>query len=37
MERIVRDVRALHFHPLPKRRQSVLSGRVALGLDPVTE
>ena len=35
MERIVRDVRAMHFHPLPLRRQQLFSGRVALGLDPV--
>ncbi len=35
MERIVRDVRAMHFHPLPVRRQQVFSGRVALGVDPV--
>ena len=32
----VRDIRAVHFHPLPARRQQVFSGRVALGLDPVT-
>jgi acyl-CoA dehydrogenase len=35
VERIVRDVRAMHFHPLPTRRQREFSGRVALGLDPV--
>lgn len=35
MERLVRDARALHFHPLPARRQREFSGRVALGLDPV--
>jgi len=35
LERIVRDVRAMHFHPLPVRRQRELAGRVALGLDPV--
>lgn len=35
MERIVRDVRAIHYHPLPTRRQQILSGRIALGLDPV--
>jgi len=35
MERIVRDVRAMNFHPLPIRRQQVFSGRVALGQDPV--
>jgi len=35
MERIVRDVRAIHYHPLPARRQQSFSGRVALGFDPV--
>lgn len=35
MERIVRDVRAFHFHPLPERHQRHFCGRIALGLDPV--
>ena len=35
IERIVRDVRAIHYHPLPLRRQQIFSGRVALDLDPV--
>lgn len=35
VERNIRDVRAMHFHPLPSRRQHILSGRVALGFDPV--
>ena len=35
MERIVRDVRAMHFHPLPVRRQQIFSGRMALGYEPV--
>jgi acyl-CoA dehydrogenase len=35
MERIVRDVRAMHYHPLPVRRQQVFTGRIALGYDPV--
>ena len=35
MERIQRDVKACHFHPLPYRRQFEFSGRVRLGLDPV--
>lgn len=35
MERIVRDVRAMHYHPLPARRQIQFSGRVALGFDPI--
>lgn len=35
MERIVRDVRAFHFHPLPERIQQSFSGRLALGLEPI--
>jgi alkylation response protein AidB-like acyl-CoA dehydrogenase len=35
IERIVRDVRAMHYHPLPVRRQQQFSGRIALGFDPV--
>ena len=35
IERILRDVRAMNFHPLPIRRQQVFSGRQALGLDPI--
>jgi acyl-CoA dehydrogenase len=34
IERIVRDARAMHFHPLPASRQREFAGRVALGLDP---
>lgn len=35
MERIVRDSRAMHFHPLPVKRQQIFSGRLALGLNPI--
>ncbi len=35
MERIQRDVKACHFHPLPYRRQYEFSGRTCLGLDPI--
>ena len=35
MERIVRDIRALHYHPLPLRRQQIFSGRVALGFEAI--
>jgi alkylation response protein AidB-like acyl-CoA dehydrogenase len=35
MERIVRDMRAFHFHPLPERIQQAFSGRVALGMEPI--
>lgn len=34
LERIARDIRASHFHPLPLRRQQMFSGRVACGLNP---
>ena len=36
MERIQRDVKACHFHPLPYRRQYEFSGRTCLGLDPIS-
>jgi alkylation response protein AidB-like acyl-CoA dehydrogenase len=36
MERIVRDIRAIQFHPLPEKHQQLFSGRIALGLDPVS-
>jgi alkylation response protein AidB-like acyl-CoA dehydrogenase len=35
LERLLRDVRGAHFHPLPEKRQVVFTGRVALGLPPV--
>ena len=35
MERIVRDVRAMHYHPLPEKRQQIFSGRRALAMDPL--
>ena len=34
-ERIVRDIRAIQFHPLPEKHQQLFSGRIALGLDPL--
>lgn len=37
MERIVRDVRAFHFHPLPERVQQNFSGRLALGFEPIEQ
>jgi acyl-CoA dehydrogenase len=37
VERIVRDIRALHFHPLPERIQRNFSGRLALGLEPIEQ
>lgn len=35
LERMLRDARAGHFHPLPRKAQLLFSGRQALGLDPV--
>ncbi len=35
LERIVRDMRAIQFHPLPEKHQQLFSGRIALGLDPI--
>jgi alkylation response protein AidB-like acyl-CoA dehydrogenase len=35
LERLVRDIHAAQFHPLPAKRQHRFTGRTALGLDPV--
>jgi alkylation response protein AidB-like acyl-CoA dehydrogenase len=35
LERLYRDVHGSLFHPLPRAKQTKLSGRVALGLPPV--
>jgi alkylation response protein AidB-like acyl-CoA dehydrogenase len=35
LERLLRDVRAGHFHPLARKPQIEFSGRLALGLEPV--
>jgi alkylation response protein AidB-like acyl-CoA dehydrogenase len=35
LERLLRDVRAGHYHPLPAKQQVAFSGRLALGLDPI--
>lgn len=36
LERLMRDVRAAPYHPLPEKRQHEFSGRIALGRDPIT-
>jgi alkylation response protein AidB-like acyl-CoA dehydrogenase len=36
LERMLRDVEAAPYHPLPEKRQHLFSGRLALGLDPIT-
>jgi len=35
LERLLRDVRAGHFHPLPAKQQIRFTGRRALGLEPI--
>lgn len=35
LERLLRDVHAAQFHPLPEKQQQRFTGRLALGLDPV--
>jgi acyl-CoA dehydrogenase len=35
IERLYRDVHGCLFHPLPRAKQTTLTGRVALGLSPV--
>lgn len=35
VERLLRDLHAGQFHPLPEKRQHLLTGRLALGLEPV--
>ena len=36
LERFLRDVHGAQFHPLPEKRQHLFTGRVAMGLDPIT-
>jgi acyl-CoA dehydrogenase len=36
MEQLLRDVMAVSYHPLPEKKQQLFSGRVALGLDPIS-
>jgi alkylation response protein AidB-like acyl-CoA dehydrogenase len=35
LERLVRDIHAVQFHPLQAKRQQRFTGRAALGLDPM--
>jgi alkylation response protein AidB-like acyl-CoA dehydrogenase len=35
LERLYRDIHGSLFHPLPRAKQTIFSGRVALGLDPI--
>lgn len=36
IERLYRDAHGCLFHPLPRAKQTTFSGRVALGLSPIT-
>jgi alkylation response protein AidB-like acyl-CoA dehydrogenase len=36
IERLLRDVQGAAFHPLPEKKQLVFTGRVALGLAPIS-
>ena len=35
LERRLRDVHGVQFHPLPEKRQQLFTGRLALGLEPI--
>jgi len=37
LERLLRDAHAAQFHPLSAKRQHRFTGRVALGLDPISD
>lgn len=37
LERLLRDVHAAQFHPLAEKKQQLFTGRLALGLDPVSD
>ena len=37
IERLLRDVEAAQFHPMPAKEQKLFTGRLAMGLDPVSE
>jgi alkylation response protein AidB-like acyl-CoA dehydrogenase len=37
LERLLRDAHAAQFHPLSAKKQHRFSGRVALGLDPISD
>ncbi len=37
LERLLRDVHGVQFHPLPEKRQQDFTGRLALGLAPIRE
>lgn len=36
IERLLRDAHGAQFHPLPEKRQQLFTGRLAMGLDPIS-
>lgn len=36
LERFIRDIKAAPYHPLPEKKQHLFTGRLAMGLDPIT-
>lgn len=36
LERLLRDIHAAPFHPLPEKKQVHFTGMIAMGLDPIT-
>jgi acyl-CoA dehydrogenase len=36
LERLLRDAHGVQFHPLPEKRQQMFTGRLAMGLDPIS-
>ena len=36
LEQLLRDVQAAPYHPLPEKKQLLFSGRLAMGLDPIS-
>ena len=37
LERLLRDAHGVRYHPLPEKRQHCFTGRIALGLDPISD
>ena len=36
IERLLRDVHGAPYHPMPEKRQQLVTGRLALGMDPLS-
>jgi alkylation response protein AidB-like acyl-CoA dehydrogenase len=37
LEKLARDIHAVRYHPLQEKRQLLFTGRLALGLDPISD